>query len=115
MATYSVKFSWHRPFGQFSTRRAAEREAKLLRADNRRAGLKGAVKVVRSKENAGSFSSRKKKKRFKGLLTPRQHVKRNVKGRKAKGGGRAVTLRNFTGTVVRRRDGTVDILGKGRR
>lgn len=37
-----------------------------------------------------------------------------VKGRKVKG-GRAVTVRNFTGTIVKRSDGTVDILGKGRR
>lgn len=37
-----------------------------------------------------------------------------VKGRKVKG-GRSVTLRNFTGTVVRKSDGTVNILGRGRR
>lgn len=37
-----------------------------------------------------------------------------VKGRKVKG-GRAVTVRNFTGTIVRKSDGTVDILGRGRR
>ena len=37
-----------------------------------------------------------------------------VKGRKVKG-GRAVTLRNFTGTIVKKSDGTVGILGRGRR
>ena len=37
-----------------------------------------------------------------------------VKGRKVKG-GRAVSLRNFTGTVVQKKDGSVNILGKGRR
>ena len=37
-----------------------------------------------------------------------------VKGRKVKG-GRAVSLRGFTGTIVRRSDGTVNILGRGRR
>jgi len=37
-----------------------------------------------------------------------------VKGRKTKG-GRAVTLRNFTGTVVKKSDGTVQIVGRGRR
>lgn len=37
-----------------------------------------------------------------------------VKGRKVKG-GRAVTVRNFTGTVVKKRDGTVQIVGRGRR
>ena len=38
----------------------------------------------------------------------------SVKGRKVKG-GRAVTLRNFTGTIVKKSDGTVGILGRGRR
>ena len=37
-----------------------------------------------------------------------------AKGRKVKG-GRAVTVRNFTGTVVRKSEGTVEILGTGRR
>lgn len=37
-----------------------------------------------------------------------------VKGRKVKG-GRAVTLRKFTGTIVRKKDGTVEILGRGRK
>jgi hypothetical protein len=37
-----------------------------------------------------------------------------VKGRKVTG-GRAVTVRNFTGTIVKKSDGTVDILGKGKR
>lgn len=38
----------------------------------------------------------------------------SVKGRKVKG-GRSVTLKNFTGTIVKKSDGTVDILGRGRR
>lgn len=38
----------------------------------------------------------------------------HVKGRKVKG-GRAVTVRNFTGTIVKKADGTVQIVGKGRR
>lgn len=37
-----------------------------------------------------------------------------AKGRKVKG-GRAVSLRNFTGTIVRKSDGTVNILGRGRK
>lgn len=37
-----------------------------------------------------------------------------VKGRKVKG-GRSVTLRNFSGTIVKKADGTVQILGKGKR
>lgn len=37
-----------------------------------------------------------------------------VRGRKVKG-GRAVTLRNFTGTIVRKADGRVEILGRGRK
>lgn len=37
-----------------------------------------------------------------------------VKGRKVKG-GRAVTLHNFTGTIVKRSDGTVQFLGRGRK
>lgn len=37
-----------------------------------------------------------------------------VKGRRVKG-GRAVSLRNFTGTIVRKSDGTVNILGRGRK
>lgn len=38
----------------------------------------------------------------------------HVKGRKTKG-GRAVTLKNFTGTIVKKSDGTVQIVGRGRR
>lgn len=38
----------------------------------------------------------------------------SVKGRKVKG-GRAVTLKNFTGTVVRKANGQVQIVGKGRK
>lgn len=37
-----------------------------------------------------------------------------VKGRKTKG-GRAVTLKNFTGTIVKKSDGTVQIVGRGKR
>lgn len=37
-----------------------------------------------------------------------------VKGRKTKGGGRSVTLRNFTGTVTKK-GGAVVIRGKGKR
>ena len=36
---------------------------------------------------------------------------RRVKGAKV-AGGRAVSLRNFTGRVIRKRDGTVQILGR---
>jgi hypothetical protein len=39
---------------------------------------------------------------------------RRVKGAKI-AGGRAVSLRNFTGRVIRKRDGTVQILGRTRR
>jgi hypothetical protein len=39
---------------------------------------------------------------------------RRVKGAKV-AGGRAVSLRNFTGRVIRKRDGTVQILGRTRR
>ena len=37
-----------------------------------------------------------------------------VKGRKVKG-GRAVSLKNFTGTVVKKANGQVQIMGRGRR
>lgn len=37
-----------------------------------------------------------------------------VKGRKVKG-GRAVTVRNFTGTIVKKADGTVQIVGRGKK
>lgn len=51
-----------------------------------------------------------------GYLTGQPKLKNppRVKGRKVKG-GRSVTLRNFTGTIVRKSDGTVNILGRGRR
>lgn len=88
---------------------------------------KALTKYVRG--NAGRKSVRKSKKYLKthhpelyrkfrpSLTRPTRGPKLNppkVKGRKVKG-GRAVTLRNFTGTIVKKSDGRVEILGRGRR
>lgn len=104
-----------------SKRKVRRRVAKALR------------KYVRG--NAGRFSIRKHKKRLvrkeregalsmadaktlgllRGLKGRRlQSNPPHVKGRKTKG-GRAITLRNFTGTIVKKSDGTVQIVGRGRR
>ena len=52
--------------------------------------------------------------RKQGLIRGVQSNPPRVKGRKVKG-GRSVTLRNFTGTIVRKSDGRVEILGRGRK
>ena len=86
----------------------------------RRRVAKALKKYVRG--NAGSRSIRKTKKRLKAAMLPipealKRYGKSNpprVKGRKTKG-GRAVTLKNFTGTIVKKSDGTVQIVGRGRR
>lgn len=99
---------------------------------------KALTKYVRGNPHRGKQSMRKFKKLLKGGQSkprmtkadwreiqsvlgsdagPGVHRKANpprVKGRKVKG-GRAVTLRNFTGTIVKKSDGTVGILGRGRR
>lgn len=89
----------------------------------RRRVAKALKKYVRG--NAGRRSIRKSKKAIKTLLrragihksrisaTTKLNPPR-VKGRKTKG-GRAVTLKNFTGTIVKKSDGTVQIVGRGRR
>lgn len=48
MTAYAVKYSWHEPVGQFSTKKAAQQYAKQMREQNRQAGLSGAVKVIKS-------------------------------------------------------------------
>lgn len=88
----------------------------------RRRVAKALKKYVRG--NAGRRSIRKSKKTIKSALRSLGiHKSRisatklnppRVKGRKTKG-GRAVTLKNFTGTIVKKSDGTVQIVGRGRR
>jgi hypothetical protein len=45
--------------------------------------------------------------------TPKDNPPRRVKGAKCNG-GRSVSLRNFTGRVIKKRDGTVQIVGRTR-
>ena len=69
-----------------------------------------------SKLSGGKAAARDWQKRMKALIKERGGKMNppRVKGRKVKG-GRAVTVRNFTGTIVKKADGTVQIVGKGRR
>jgi hypothetical protein len=69
-----------------------------------------------SKLSGGKVAAREWQRRMKDLIKERGGKMNppKVKGRKVKG-GRAVSLKNFTGTIVRRSDGTVRILGKGRK
>ena len=85
-------------------------EGKRVRVRKRKAG-EYEVRSVAKKRNP---SKRKTRKRVGAAL--RKFVRGNpsVKGRKVKG-GRAVTLKNFTGTVVRKSNGQVLIQGRGRR
>ena len=67
------------------------------------------------RRKARNPSKRSVRKRVSAAL--KKYVRGNpprVKGRKVKG-GRAVSLKNFTGTVVKKANGQVQIIGKGRR
>jgi hypothetical protein len=66
-----------------------------------------AVKIARRRVKDEGWGS------IRGIVATKRNPPR-VKGRKTKG-GRAVTLKNFTGTVVKKSDGTVQIVGRGRR
>lgn len=100
-----------------ATRRSVERRVskalkKYLKRGNGPMSLRQTKRTV--KRVAGAKEAREWAKRMKALSRERRGNPPRVKGRKVKG-GRAVTLRNFTGTIVKKADGTVDILGKGRR
>lgn len=112
----------------------ATRRRNASKRSVRRRVAKALKKYVRG--NAGRFSIRKTKKRMKAKERASHSMGRalydkgfttryiselkkrgnppRIKGRKVKG-GRAITLRNFTGTIVKKSDGTVGILGRGRR
>ena len=81
-------------------------------ADDPRAvcGVAGRAKYGTKEMTRRSIAGKKKAARRRA----RRHNIGGVKGRKVKG-GRSVTLKNFTGTIVKKSDGTVDILGRGRR
>jgi hypothetical protein len=75
------------------------------------------------KENPRRVNGKKKKsikKRITRALkkfvraNPKRRIPRRVKGAKCNG-GRSVSLRNFTGRVIKKRDGTVQILGRTRK
>lgn len=81
------------------------KDGQTITMDARDAGKRAAAKLekaLRSGQTRGIVRSFEK-------LNPSR-----VKGRKVKG-GRAVTLKNFTGTVVRKANGQVQIVGKGRK
>jgi hypothetical protein len=101
-----------------------------LKSTIRRRVGKALKKYVRGnagwrKTGLGKRSIRASKKRWLKRGHTREEIKRvlthmkkqnppKVKGRKVKG-GRAVSLKNFTGTIVKRANGTVQILGRGKR
>ena len=62
----------------------------------------------------GPFSSLKALKSRIDALTGKKTNPRRVKGTKCNG-GRSVSLRNFTGRVIKKRDGTVQIVGRTRK
>jgi hypothetical protein len=96
--------------GPFSLRKTKKRIKGLLRSSAPSPRQRRQIK-----EALGPGYKKRFAKSGPGLWRTPQEVRFNaVKGRKVKG-GRAVTVRNFTGTIVRRSDGSVDILGKGRR
>ena len=75
-----------------------------------------ATRAGESREQFVNPSKRSVRKRVAAAL--KKYVRGNpprVKGRKVKGGGRAVSLKNFTGTVVKKANGQVQIIGKGRK
>jgi hypothetical protein len=79
--------------------------AKLVSSDEiRSAGMRNP-----SKRRTRARVSAALKKYMAGLKNPSK-----AKGRKVKG-GRAVTLKNFSGTVTRKANGQVDIRGRGRK
>ena len=71
--TYSVKNGWHPPVGQFTRKSDATQLAKQMRDANKQAGIRGAVKVVRS--NPGRKNPTKAQKREK---TRKVSAKRRV-------------------------------------
>ena len=100
-----------------------------LKSTVRRRVRKALKKYVRGnagwrKTGLGKRSIRASKKRWLKRGYTREEIKRvlthmkpnppKVKGRKVKG-GRAVSLKNFTGTIVKRANGTIQILGRGKR
>lgn len=120
--------------GRWSSVRGAAGDAggRFRNAGGRRSKVSGKRgNVKKRRRNAGPRSVRKTMKRLKagGYVPVKRHrygpyykgkpqraknAPARVKGRRVKG-GRAVSLRNFTGTIVRKSDGTVNILGRGRR
>lgn len=83
--------------------------AKLTKAARRRAALKG----IRRK-NAAKKRKPSARKRITAALKKYMRNPAKVKGRKVKG-GKAVSLKNFTGTVIRKTNGQVVISGRGKK
>lgn len=98
-------------------RRVAKALKKYVRGNAGRRSIRKHKKRLVRKEREGALSMADAKTLglLRGLKGRRlQSNPPRVKGRKTKG-GRAVTLKNFTGTIVKKSDGTVQIVGRGRR
>lgn len=88
--------------------------ARRTKADRRRAALKGIRNKARRRNGAKEKASKRISSALKKYVERMKGNPSKVKGHKVKG-GRGVSLRGFTGTVVRLSNGQIAIRGKGRR
>ena len=92
--------------------------AKLTKASRRRAALKGWRNRSKKRNPVKRKRKTSAKKRISSALKKYMRSLKNpapkVKGRKVKG-GRAVSLKNFTGSVIRKSNGQVLIRGKAKK
>jgi hypothetical protein len=85
--SWSVKNGWHPPVGQFARKGDAQEMARQMRDANRQAGIRGAVKVV--KTGTGNPSRRMTK------TQRRANASRRSKQRRV-----AASLKKFLSTVA---------------
>lgn len=79
---WAVKNGWHSPYGSFSKKSEAEREARQLREANRQAGINGSVRIVKNPTNPSRNSIRLSN--FTGIVTRPRGGKVTVKGKQRK-------------------------------
>jgi hypothetical protein len=110
-STSYPRFFW----GATSARKAAQRQANktgrktLYWPDSHPNETKAVYPAGKSNPSKRKKSARK---RISAAL--KKFVRSNPKGHKVKG-GRAVTLHNFTGSIIRKSNGQVEIKGRGRK
>jgi acyl-CoA hydrolase len=102
--SWGVKYSWHEPVGRFSTKSAAQQYAQQMRESNRQAGNRGAVKVVKLRDNP-----RKKMTKLQRRLKAHHAARKRAKARAAhallKQMNPAGTMKKITGVRVRKLKG----------